>query len=190
MILGKAPLLTVAEYAALGETESCYTELLEGRLLLSPNPGPAHNFAMLELWTQLAGQAPSRWTVVHAIDIDLELAAPDELGFSRRPDLIVADLGGVKRADESGRLISAKDVLIVVEIVSPSSRRTDHVIKHGEYADAGIPHYWIVDLTEPVSLTVCHLASGFGYQNAPEVSGRITLPEPFPLELDLGQLSR
>ncbi len=26
------------------------------------------------------------------------------------------------------------------------SQRTDRVIKHGEYADAGIPHYWLVDL--------------------------------------------
>jgi Uma2 family endonuclease len=30
---------------------------------------------------------------------------------------------------------------LVVEIVSPGSHRTDHVIKRGEYADAGIPHY-------------------------------------------------
>lgn len=100
-----------------------------------------------------------------------------------------AELAGVRRARESGQLIRAKDVLLVIEIVSPSSRRTDTVIKHGEYADAGIPHYWIVDLTEPMSLTACHLAPGFGYQNAPEVSGRATLPEPFPLEIDLGQLS-
>ena len=29
-------------------------------------------------------------------------------------------------------------MLVVVELVSPTSRRTDHVIKRGEYADAGI----------------------------------------------------
>lgn len=31
-------LLTVAEYVELDETESGYTELLEGRLLMSPSP--------------------------------------------------------------------------------------------------------------------------------------------------------
>ncbi|AXB45442.1 Uma2 family endonuclease [Amycolatopsis albispora] len=183
-------LLTVAEYAALGETEHGYTELQEGRLVMSPSPRPAHNHACGELYVQLRSQLSEEWRALQDIDIDLELAGPDEPGFSRRPDLIVAGLDGIRRAEESGRLISAKDVLIVVEIVSPGSRRTDTVIKHGEYADAGIPHYWIVDLTEPVSLTACHLAEGFGYQNAPEVSGRTTLPEPFPLEIDLGQLSR
>ncbi|MDI5978446.1 Uma2 family endonuclease [Amycolatopsis magusensis] len=183
-------LLTVAEYAALGETEHGYTELQEGRLLRSPSPRPAHNIASFHLAKQLAGQLPDHLVVVQDIDIDLELAGPEEPGFSRRPDLIVAELAGVRRAEESGQLIRAKDVLLVIEIVSPSSRRTDTVIKHGEYADAGIPHYWIVDLSAPMSLTACHLAPGFGYQNAPEVSGRTTLPEPFPLEIDLGQLSR
>lgn len=183
-------LLTVAEYAALGETESGYTELQEGRLVMSPSPRPNHAFALFRLAKQLDEQLPEHLDLLPDIDIDLELAGPDEPGFSRRPDLIVADLDGIKRAEESGQLISAKDVLIVVEIVSPSSRRMDNVIKHGEYADAGIPHYWIVDLTEPVSLTACHLAPGSGYQNSPEVSGRANLPEPFPLEIDLGQLSR
>nr|WP_232323050.1 Uma2 family endonuclease [Hoyosella altamirensis] len=38
------------------------------------------------------------------------------------------------------------------------SLSTDYRLKHDEYADAGIPNYWIVDLNEPVSLVVCHLA--------------------------------
>lgn len=53
-----AQLLTVAEYAEFGETESGYTELLEGRLLMSPSPAPDHNFASLELAVQLRPQVP------------------------------------------------------------------------------------------------------------------------------------
>ena len=49
--------------------------------------------------------------------------------------------------------------------MSPGSHRTDHVIKRGEYADAGIPHYWIVDLDNPVTLIDCHPAAEFGYQD-------------------------
>ena len=33
-------LWTVAEYAAIGETEPGYTELVGGRLLISPSPPP------------------------------------------------------------------------------------------------------------------------------------------------------
>ena len=34
---------------------------------------------------------------------------------------------------------------MVIEIVSPSSRRMDYTIKHGLYAEAGVREYWIVD---------------------------------------------
>ena len=33
----------------------------------------------------------------------------------------------------------------IIEIVSPSSRRTDYNIKNGKYAEAGVREYWIVD---------------------------------------------
>jgi hypothetical protein len=85
-------------------------------------------------------------------------------------------------------VIRASDVLVVVELVSPSSRRTDHVIKRGEYADAGIQHYWIVDLTEPVSLLACHLAGEFGYADGAAVTGTFTATAPFPVEIDLDVL--
>ncbi len=47
-----AHLLTVTEYAELGETESGYTELVEGRLLVSPSPVPDRNYAASELLVQ------------------------------------------------------------------------------------------------------------------------------------------
>jgi len=79
-------------------------------------------------------------------------------------------------------------VLVVIEIVSPGSYRTDHVIKRGEYADAGILHYWIVDLDHPVTLIDCHLAAEFGYQDAGPVTGRFVTTEPFPICLRLDEL--
>jgi hypothetical protein len=62
------------------------------------------------------------------------------------------------------------------------------VAKRDEYADAGIPHYWIVDPTEPVSLPACHLAGEFGYADDGSVTGRFTATEPFPVEIDLDAL--
>lgn len=185
---GEPHLLTVAEYAALGETEPGYTELQEGRLLMSPSPRPAHNIACKRLAYQLDAQAPEQYEVVPDIDIDLELVPPDRPGFSRRPDLIVVNRDGLALAERDEQLIRASDVLIVVEIVSPGSRRMDTVVKHGEYADAGIPHYWIVDLDDPISLVACHLAGEFGYQDAPAATRTFAAKEPFPVELDLARL--
>lgn len=87
-----------------------------------------------------------------------------------------------------GGVTRASGVAPVVEFLSPGSRRTDATIKRAEYADAGIPHYWIVDLGEPVSLLACHLAGGFGYVDGAMITGRFTTTDPFPLTLDLDAL--
>lgn len=181
-------LLTVAEYVELGETEPGYTELVEGRLLMSPSPVPDHNVALFELAVQLRPQVPEHLEVIQDVDVDLELAPADGPGFSRRPDLVVVQRSARRRVRETGGLIRAAEVVVVIEIVSPGSRRTDHVVKRGEYADAGIPHYWIVDLDEPVSLLDCYLAEGFGYQDAGGIAVRFATSQPFPVGVELNRL--
>ncbi|MCM6777393.1 Uma2 family endonuclease [Nocardia sp. CDC159] len=76
----------------------------------------------------------------------------------------------------------------MIEIVSRGSRRTDYVIKRGDYADAGIPHYWIVDLSDPVSLLACHLAGEMGYVDNGEHAETFTTTAPFPVTIDLAAL--
>jgi Uma2 family endonuclease len=71
-------------------------------------------------------------------------------------------------------------VVVAVEIASPTSQRTDRIAKRKDYADAGIPHYWIVDLDEPVSLLACHLAGEVGYVDGGIVTGFLRATEPFP----------
>jgi hypothetical protein len=58
-------LWTVAEYAAIGETEPGYTELVGGRLLISPSPSPCHQAALLNLALQLQPQLPPRARTHH-----------------------------------------------------------------------------------------------------------------------------
>lgn len=187
---GSSPdhLLTIAEYAALGELESGYTELVEGRILLSPSSKPRHNRVSGRLYSQLVEQLPEHLDVIQDVDVDLELAPMDQPAFSRRPDLVVIDAEAIDRVDREGGMLRASDVRVVIEIVSPGSRRIDYVDKHGQYADAGIAHYWIVDISPPVSVQACHLAGELGYQNAPAVTGVFTTSEPFPMRLDLDQL--
>jgi Uma2 family endonuclease len=78
--------------------------------------------------------------------------------------------------------------VLAVEIHSPGSYRTDQAIKHSEYADAGIGHYWMIDLLAGPSLTACHLGGPFGYVDDAPVTGRFTTQAPFPVELDLTTL--
>jgi Uma2 family endonuclease len=181
-------LLTVAEYLEIGEIELGYSELVEGRLLMTPSPAPDHNRAGFRMAVELERQLPPGLEVIPDMDVDLELAPAEAPGTVRRPDLIVVPLEARKRVRAEGGTIRASEVLVVMEVLSPGSRRTDHVHKRGEYADAGIPHYWIIDTTEPVSLLACHLAGEFGYADAGSVTGTFSATEPFPVEIDLGAL--
>jgi len=181
-------LLTIAEYAALGEIEHGYSELVEGRLIMSPSPVPDHNVASLELAIVLRPSLPDEFEVVQDMDVDLGLAPADEPGSCRQPDLIVVGRGARKRVRAEGGLIRASEVLLAVEIVSPSSRRIDHRHKRADYADAGIPNYWIIDLDEPISLTECRLTEQFGYQDNQVATGTFTAELPFPVKITLDQL--
>jgi Uma2 family endonuclease len=181
-------LLTVAEYAALGETEPGYSELVEGRLLMSPSPTPKHNIAAFELAVQLREQVPASLRVVLDVDVDLELDTPDQPGFSRRPDLIIVERAALNRVNREGGLLRASAVHVVIELVSPGSSRTDKIHKRAEYEEAGIPWYWIVDLVDPVSLVACRLGEEGGYRDAARVTGTFTASEPFPVTVDLDGL--
>src|SRR5262249_39730402 len=62
---------------------------------------------------------------------------------------------------------------LVVEVHSPGTRRLDRVIKKREYAQAGIPEYWMVDL-EAQTIEVYRLQEE-AYQRAGEYGVAHTL---------------
>lgn len=185
-------LLTIAEYAELGEDEQARWELQEGNLVMSPSPTPDHMLALYELCGQLKTQLPSEVVVVPDIDIDLQLDHGDQPGTSRRPDLVVVGRSAVQRVRAEGGMLRAAEVLLVIEIVSPGSRRTDYLIKRAEYADAGIAYYWIVDL-EPagaVRLRAFRRAEDVtGYIDDGAVVGTFTADAPYPVRIDLAAIS-
>ncbi|MFC4951104.1 Uma2 family endonuclease [Pseudonocardia sp. GCM10023141] len=74
-------------------------------------------------------------------------------------------------------------------MASPGSKRTDHLIKRDEYADAGIPNYWVIDIDERRALTAHHVAGEFGYVADEPVSGTFATDAPFPIQLDLDTLT-
>ena len=183
-------LLTVAEYAALPENGDVRYELQEGALVMSPSPLPEHQRCLRKLLRLVEDQLPEHLEVLPDVDVDLQLVAPTRPGFVRRPDLVVVPTSAIDRRRREGGLLRAGEVVLAVEIVSVGSERTDRTIKHGEYADAGIPHYWIVDIDTRPTLTASHRAGQFGYVDAPAVTGVFTAEEPFPVRLELDELLR
>src|SRR6185437_11690149 len=181
-------LLSIADYVALGEDDRNRWELQEGKLIMSPSPTPRHMVAVAELYLQLRSQLPANLRAVPDVDLDVQLAPADQPGTARRPDLVVVSEAELRRVETEGGLLRATSAVLVVEIVSPGSRRTDNLVKRGEYADAGIAAYWIIDADAPISLVACQLADPFGYQDGGPVTGVFETAEPFPVRVNLDAL--
>jgi Uma2 family endonuclease len=128
------------------------------------------------------------WEVYQEVGVNLELAPVDQPATVRIPNVVVVRAEAVERVRAEGAIFRASDVLLVVEVLSPGSIRTDQVVKRDEYADAGIPHYWIVDIREPVSVRTFHPAGEFGYAEGGEMTGVFRTDQPFEFELDLNRL--
>jgi len=171
-------LLTLDEFVALPEDNSQRYELEEGILVVSPRPVPPHQRVGNRLTHKLNEQMPSEWeafTELEVVVIDREPATvrvPDVVVIS--PDWVLAQVPAAK-------------VLIAVEVISPGSRRKDTLVKPMEYAEAGIPHYWVIDLEPPATLTAYVLAGG-RYQEAQRVTDELTTLDPFPLQIDVSAL--
>lgn len=103
------------------------------------------------------------------------------------PDVVVA------REGASGRVVPAADILLLVEVTSPSNFRQDRVAKHGEYAEAGIPFSIRIDLHlghDALEASAYEMVDGTYRECATSVDGVLRLERPWPLEADLRALAR
>ncbi|WP_406267595.1 Uma2 family endonuclease [Nocardia sp. NBC_00881] len=176
-------LLTLEDWVALPEDSSRSYELVEGILVVSPRPVSQHQRAIWRLAAQLEPQLPRTHGVLTESEMVIE---PGPYPTIRVPDVLVVPAAGI---DANLSRWDAADVLLAVEILSVGSKRTDRVTKFFEYAEAGIEHYWLIDLDEPASLTAHRLIEG-DYELVAEQSGRATLDlAGTPITIDITALT-
>jgi len=180
--------LTAAEFLALPENTDIRLELQDGGFVVKPRPTPHHQACLMELLIQLKRGSPDV-RAVHSVDVDLQLVPPEGPGTVRVPDLAVFSRASSERVRDGTAPTRATDLVLVGEVLGTGSRRTDTVIKHAEYADAGIGHYWIIDLDDGPSLTAHHLGE-YGYIDSGPLRGRFETDAPFRTRVDLTQLTR
>ena len=103
------------------------------------------------------------------------------------PDVVVTTTA---RYEQNPPRCRASEIMLAVEILSDGSRRVDRVLKFSEYAEAGIPQYWIVDIAEPTTLLAYALVDG-AYELSTEATGRTELDVAgHAVELELDALAR
>lgn len=132
----------LAEWEALPPSDAgLRLECSEGVLVVNPSPRLGHQVAALRLARLLQDQLAD---CLVAPEVDVLLSEVPPLTIRTPPDLVL--IRPELLAGDPPVRLRASDVLMAVEVVSPGSRRTDRITKRSEYAEAGIPLYWVVEL--------------------------------------------
>ncbi|MFK7817787.1 MAG: Uma2 family endonuclease [Planctomycetaceae bacterium] len=140
-------------------------EIINGRHYMNASPTPRHQLICGELHTQLREILRPAGHTVFVSPIDVQLSKSDVVV----PDLVVVFKGNDIITDT--RIIGSPD--LVIEILSPSTRRNDENLKLRLYEQAGIPEYWIVD---PDNNTITSLRmSNSRYEKSTPVTDAISL---------------
>ncbi len=122
---------------ALPEDGNKY-ETVYGELLVSPSPRPWHEILVARLLTELS-------LYLREERVGEVLGSRGDISWSRdtlvQPDVYVVPIGEVRTLDWT----KFQHLLLIAEVLSPSSVRADRFTKRRRYHEAGVPLYWVVD---------------------------------------------
>lgn len=159
-------------------------ELVDGEHFVTPSPASKHQLVLGNLFGNLwkhVHESGSGW--VGWSPLDVVLTEFDVL----QPDLFFVSQARMDRVEE-GRIMGAPD--LVVEALSPSTRKHDEVTKRRLYEMHGVLEYWIVDV-ELERITI-HRRQGDGFGEKIELSKEADANLSTPLlpgfEVALGEL--
>ncbi len=137
---------TAEEVRALQDESRAWPryELVDGELLVSPAPTWNHQRAVkhiLRLLDDYVEPLGIGEVLTSPADIELE---PDTV---LQPDVFVVPARDVR---PQGSWRDVRGLLLAVEILSPSTARSDRVRKRRFLQRVGVPEYWIVDVDSRV----------------------------------------
>ena len=144
---------TYADYERLPNDGKRY-EIIRGILYVANAPNYKHQYAVTKLVSKLDYH-------IETHNLGIVITAPFEVHLSAEARPIQPDILFIAKAKLPHPAIqffeSAPD--LVVEVLSPSTRRRDQSIKLDVYEQAGVREYWIVD-PETEALTIYMLPEG------------------------------
>ena len=123
----------LADYMAL--PEDTRVELIEGELLKMANPTVRHQRVVGRLFVALTRLFGTDRVLMGPVGVNID----DFNGF--QPDLVVVPADAIP--DDADRAIGKP--LVVVEVLSPSTKARDHKIKAKHYFRKGVAELWLID---------------------------------------------
>ena len=153
-------------------------EVLEGELIVNPAPRRDHQEVVANLdWLLQQFLRASGVGRVYTHLVDVYLGRHNIV----QPDLVVIRDSRLGTYRPEGIVTGPPD--IVVEILSPSTRRIDLVRKMALYTRSGVPEYWIADPEQrTMIMNVLHGEEYFSVE--PDAAGWLASPTLSGLRLD------
>jgi Uma2 family endonuclease len=168
---------TLDEVLALPEDNGQRIELIDGMLVVSPAPTPTHQRFLQ--WLQLALDA--------AVPAGMELLPGVNVVLNGRRRLLIPDLVVTNVPGHTSVYFTGDQIVLAAEILSPSSRSYDRLLKRQLYAEAGVPYYLVVDPAGVVPSAVVMRLTGAGYcEQESSSDGLLSMRQPFPAVVRLG----
>lgn len=159
-------------------------EIIDGEIVVSPSASLWHSGAVDELIDALIDVKRKHGWRIHT-NVTVHIAETRERLI---PDLMIAPKDAPRFGDNE---LLAHGVLLVAEVVLPSSQRRDRVAKPRAYAQGGVPLYLLIDqLPDPATVTLFSAPAGTSYRacDRAEAGRALRLPEPFGIALDTRKL--
>lgn len=168
---------TYADVLSWGE--DVRAEIIDGELYMMAEPSRVHQEISGEIFRQLANFLREKQCRVYAAPFGVRLfEKPDASGKPVPPDkvktVVEPDISVIcdrEKLDDRG-CKGAPD--LIIEILSPTTKRYDRRKKFRLYEQAGVREYWIVD---PETRTVCVFQLDDGrYLMTDLYAGRVSIP--------------
>jgi Uma2 family endonuclease len=139
--MGLPNIMTEAEYGGLPEEVARRVEVVHGYVIVCESPTPQHQQVARRLANVFEAARPKEPCTRVQMDMDVTLWRVPKFTF-RRPDVVV-----YRCKEDRNAKPDASDVLLMIEVSSPSTEREDLVDKAAQYAAAGIPAYLVVRMS-------------------------------------------
>lgn len=183
--------LSFEEYLAYSDDTDTRYELVDGELVPMSLGTGKHGSIIEFLYDQFRDQIKRRelpWTAKQ-MTVGVRSPRGRRWDTSRIPDVTVLPLSQWEAMENREAVINLNEPppILVVEVVSPSTKTEDTRSKRSEYGLLEIPEYWIVDPLE-AKITICLLDHEF--YDLTEFQGEDVMQSPlFPdLKLTVAQV--
>ncbi len=177
-----APVYHTADMVRAMPDDGNRYEVVYGELLVTPAPRAWHQRLVLRLATALEAY------LTRHPDAGVAFVSPADISWG--PDVLVQpDVFVVSR--EEARTLSwsrMQTLVLVAEVLSPSTARGDRFLKRLRYRDAEVPLYWVVDGDER-TVEVWRPSAEFPVLERERLVWH-PAGAPLPFELDLEALFR